>query len=100
MQQKDKGAWRTIRWSPTRETVEDIRKVRAFLQARGLPDVPVFGVVVFLEDKPVTTVTVEQPVVPVLQPSELSYGLEDTYFSKKDRLDQLTANKVATLLFG
>jgi hypothetical protein len=100
MQQQDKGSWKTLRWSPTREVVEDVRKLRAFLQARGMPDVPVFGAVVFLENKPITTVTMEQPVVPVLQPFELSYGLEDTYFARKDRLDQLTANKIATLLYG
>ncbi|MCA9915873.1 MAG: NERD domain-containing protein [Anaerolineae bacterium] len=100
MKQRDKGSWRTLRWSPTKEVVVDVEKVRQFLEARSLPDVPVFGVIVFTEEEPATLVTTDQPVVPVLQPHELSYGLEDTYFSKKDRIDQLTANKTATLLYG
>lgn len=100
LKQRDKGAWHTLRWSPTKEVVVDVEKVRQFLEARSLPDVPVFGVIVFTEEEPATLVTTDQPVVPVLQPHELSYGLEDTYFSKKDRIDQLTANKSATLLYG
>ncbi len=100
MKQRDKGSWRTLRWSPTKEVVDDVEKVRQFLEARSLPDVPVFGVIIFTEEEPATLITTEQPVVPVLQPHELSYGLEDTYFSKKDRIDQLSANKTATLLYG
>lgn len=100
MKQRDKGSWRTLRWSPTKEVVQDIERVREFLAARSLPDVPVFGVVVFTEAEPATLVTTDEPVVPVMQPHELSYELEDSYFSKKDRIDQLTANKAATLLYG
>jgi hypothetical protein len=100
MKQRDKGSWRTLRWSPTREVVQDVEKVREFLEARSLPDVPVFGVIVFTEAEPATLVTTDQPVVPVIQPHELSYELEDSYFSKKDRINQITANKTATLLYG
>lgn len=100
MRQKDKGEWQTLKWSPTKECVADIKKLREFLQSRGLADAPVFGVVVFTEQEPATIVTTDKPVIPVLQPHELSYGLEDSYFSKKDRLDQLAANRIATLILG
>lgn len=97
MQQKDKGEWKTLRWSPTKEAVQDIKKLREFLAARNLLDVPVFGVVVFTEDAPATRVTTQDPVVPVVQPSELSYELSDGYFAQ-ERIDQLTVNKIARLL--
>lgn len=100
MQQKDKGEWRTLRWSPTRECVTDINKLSEFLEARNLPDMPIYGVVVFTEAEPSTIVTTENPIVPVLQPDELMYGLERTYFATEDRLDQLTVNRIARLLLG
>jgi len=100
MLQKDKGQWKTLSWSPTKECVDDIKNVRQFLQARGVADVPVFGVIVFTQDDPGTVVTMEKPVVPVLIPDELSYGLANTYFGKTDRLDQASANEVAKLLYG
>lgn len=97
MRQLDKGQWRALRWSPTDEAVKDIQKLREFLQARNLTEVPVFGVVVFTEDAPATQVTVEAPVVPVLQPQDFEVGLRD-YFGK-DRIPQATANQVARLLY-
>ena len=100
MKQKEKGEWQSLRWSPSRECVDDIKKIREFLAARGHADVPVFGVVVFTEEEPATLVTTENPLMPVLQPNELSYGLADTYFAKTDRIDQQTANDVATQLYG
>jgi hypothetical protein len=99
MKQKDKGEWQSLSWSPTVEVVEDMRKVREFLQTKGLAQIPIFGVVMFTEDAPATRVTTENPSVPVLQPQELAYGLEDTYFAQRDRLDQLTANKIAETLY-
>lgn len=100
LEQRDKGNWKPLRWSPTEEVAEDVRKVREFLQTRGLPEMPVFAVVVFTEDEPATRVTTEKPVVPVMQPYEMAYSLENSYFAQRDRLDQLTVNKVIKTLFG
>ena len=98
MQQLEKGNWKVLNWSPTKDCVADVRKLRTFFEKRGMVDVPVFAVVTFTDDAPATIVTTEKPVVPVLQPNELAFGLDNTYFSKKDRIDQLTANKIAKLL--
>lgn len=99
LRQKDKGDWVTMRWSPTRETVDDIRKVREYLDARGLPDIPVFGVVVLTKDAPLAQVSQQNPIVPALHPNELSYDLSDTYFAK-DRIDQATVVRIAEMLFA
>lgn len=98
MRQQDKGDWKTMRWSPTKECADDIIKIREFLAARGVGQVPVFGVVVFTSD--ITTVSLEKPTLPVLQPWELEQGLNATYFANRDRIDQLIANKIADLLTG
>jgi Nuclease-related domain len=99
LKQKDKDDWQSLTWSPTKECVDDIKKIREFLAARGLPDVPVFGVVVFTAAPPETQVTLEQPLVPVLQPHELSYGLVDNYMANTKRIDIATVNRVLNLLY-
>jgi Nuclease-related domain len=100
MKQRDKGDWQALRWSPTREVVEDVNKIREFLQTRNISEIPVFPVIIFTEDQPETRITLEKPTVPVMQPPELSYGLSNSYFGKRDRIDQLTANKVTDTLLG
>ena len=100
MKQADKEDWKPLGWSPTRECVDDIKKIREFLAARGMDDVPVFGVVVFTEDPPATRVTLEEPLVPVLQPHELSYGLVDSYMKDARRIDIPTVTKVVNALYN
>lgn len=97
--QKDKGEWKPMRWNPTREVVEDVRKIREYLKDYKLPDVPVYGVVVFTDDPPTTQITKQDPVVPVLHANELSYGLQDTYFAKS-RLDAEAVQQVVNLLYN
>ncbi len=98
MKQRDKGEWRTMRWNPTEEAVSDIKSMREWLKARDLPDIPVFGAIVFTHEVPETQVTAQSPVVPVLHTSEFSYRLQDNYFAK-DRLDQPRVNRIASLLY-
>lgn len=100
LQQVNEGNWKPLSWSPTEEVADDVEKIREFLQARNLSQIPVFAVVVFTEDQPATRVTTESPVVPVLQPQEMTYGLDHTYFAEHSRLDQPTVNKVIKTLFG
>jgi hypothetical protein len=99
MKQKEKGDWKTLRWSPTREAVDDVKSLREYLETKNQIDVPVYAAVVFTEDTPATTVRQVNPTVPVLQPAELPSGLADTYFARTDRLRQLKVNKIARLLY-
>jgi hypothetical protein len=98
MRQKDKGDWHTMRWNPTEEAVSDIKAMREWLKARNLPDIPVFGGIVFTREVPELQVTAQNPVVPVLHTSEFSYSLQDNYFVK-DRLEQQTVCRIASLLY-
>lgn len=99
MKQRDKDNWQPLNWSPSEEVATDVKKVREFLQTRGLPEIPVFAVVVFTEDQPATRVTTENPTVPVMQPFEMAYSLESSYFAQRDRLEQLKVNEVIKALF-
>lgn len=99
MKQRDKADWKALGWSPSEEAAADVKKVREFLQTRGLPEIPVFAVVVFTEAEPATRVTTENPAVPVMQPFEMAYSLETSYFAQRDRLEQLKVNEVIKALF-
>lgn len=100
MKQRDKGNWVPLGWSPTKEVIADVNKIREYLQNRNISQIPVFPVIVFVEDEPKTRISTEKPTVPVMQPHELAYGLSNSYFAKTDRIDQLIANKVTDTLVG
>ncbi|MCU0511093.1 MAG: NERD domain-containing protein [Anaerolineae bacterium] len=99
IRQRDRGQWVTMRWNPTRETADDVQRLREWLRVRGLPDVPVFGVIIFTKEMPEAQVTAQNPLVPVVYLSEISYALSDSFFAR-DRLDAATASKIALLLYG
>lgn len=100
LKQRDKDNWKPLGWSPTNEVAADVSKIREFLATRNLTEIPVFAVVIFTEDQPATRVTTENPVVPVMQPFEMAYSLETTYFADRNRLEQLKVNSIITALFG
>jgi hypothetical protein len=99
MRQEDKGEWDVMRWSPTKEAIDDIHSLREFLSKKGLPDVPVYGVVLFIRENPDVQISVKNPVVPIVTLSEFSYSLNDNYFAK-DRINQETINKLVQILYA
>lgn len=99
MQQREKGEWTPLNWSPSEEAVEDIKKLREYLKRRDLEYVQVWGVVVFTKSPPVTQITLENPQVAVAFIDELSYKLSDTYFAKV-RVEKDDLAKLAKLLLN
>lgn len=99
LSQKDKGEWRLMRWNPTREVVADIKKIREYLNDYNLQHVPIFGVVVFTEEPPITQFSVKHPIIPVIHLSDISYSLQDGYFAE-DRITKQTAQEVVNLLYN
>ncbi len=97
--QRDKGEWKPMRWNPTREVVADVQKIREYLTDYDVKDIPVYGVVVFTEESPLTQFTLQDPVVPVTHLSQLSYSLQDTYFAK-DRIQPKIVQQVINLLYS
>ncbi len=92
--------WRTLRWSPTQEALDDMQRLEAFLQAKGVEVVPMFGVVVFTEPHPKAIVTTTNPALPVAQFEDLETKLTLNYLAKRDRLPQATVNAIAEWLFA
>lgn len=68
-----------MRENPTQEAVKDVNALRAYLQPRGLGDVPVYAVIVVVD--PQTAVTVQQPVVPVAHMHNVQRALYDNYLA-------------------
>jgi hypothetical protein len=99
MVQRDKGAWKTLEWSPSDEAIEDIKKVRAYLTEKGIDKPQVFGVVVFTNPAPQTVITASNATVPVAQLDTLEDRLLGNYLAKRDRHDLATVAEIAKLLF-
>lgn len=97
--QRDKGAWRTLNWSPSDEVIEDIKKVRAYLTEKGIDKPQVFGVVVFTSPEPQTIITRKESTVPIAQIATLEERLLGNYLAKQDRHDVATVAEIAKLLF-
>jgi hypothetical protein len=100
LRQRDKGQWGTMRWNPTQEAVDDVKRLREWLKTRGIPDAPVFGAVVFVQEAPSAQVTAKSPIVPAIYLSEMTDEIRNPYFAKQDRLAQPVVNQIATLLYG
>lgn len=95
--QNRRGDWRPLGSSPTREVVADIDKLRAYLSARNLGDVPVYGVIVFTREQPELQLMGKMPVVPLTHLSSLLVNLGDNYLAK-ERIDgRRIADTVRTL---
>ncbi len=99
MLQKDKGAWQTLSWSPTDEVIDDIKKVRQYLQSNGIENAQVFGVIVFTSPSPQTIITARDNTVPIAQVETLEEKLDSNYLAKKDRHDVATVSKIAQILY-
>lgn len=97
MKQNAAGEWVPFGFSPTRQAVEDVDHLRAYLQKRGL-DVPVFGVVVFIGDQSAVTIAERAPVVPVSHLNTLLQNLQPNYLANTNRIPQAMVTRVRRLL--
>lgn len=87
------GEWVPAGFSPTREDIADIRKVREYLAKRGVGDVPIFGMVVFTPDPQRVGLTTRSPEIPVTHLINLYPALQNGYLSAPP----LDANQVAVI---
>jgi hypothetical protein len=85
--------------NPTNECIADIRKVREYLDKRQLPNVPVYGVVIFMKEEPRVRLSARDPLVPITHLQSLVVSLQPNYLAK-DRIDQPTVEAVRRHLFG
>jgi hypothetical protein len=93
------GNWVPLRYNPTKQAVDDIQHLREYLAKKGIPDVPVFGVVVLTQDPPATQLSVENPVVPAAQLQGVMDILQNNYFAK-DRVDVPTSAAIIKTLYN
>ncbi len=84
---------------PSVEAIADIRKVREYLEKHHLPNVPVFGVIVFTKPPNVVRLSARDPVVPPSLLQDLFHNLQPNYLAK-DRIDQPTVEQIRHLLLG
>ena len=94
----NKGEWLPAKFNPTAEDAVDIKAVREYLTQHGLREIPVYGVVVFTHEPPLTHVVAREPVVPVAHLSELMDAIQPNYLAR-DRIDQATVDRIVKLIY-
>ena len=98
MKQNKQGEWYPARTNPTADDIVDINAMREYLTSNRMPDVPVFGVVVFTTEEPVARVIAKEPTVPLAHLSDLVDVLQDNYLAR-DRIDKATVDRIVKLIY-
>jgi len=98
LERKPSGEWLPARVNPTREVVEDIQLVRELLERRSLPDVPVYGVIVFTKDDPLVSISAREPVVPITLLPSIVTNLSSSYFAKERIPPEVVASVVRVIM--
>ena len=99
LKQNQKGEWIPAGINPTREAIDDIRKMREFLAKHNLGEIPVYGVVVFIVEPPHAQLMAKEPTVPLTHLHSLNDNLQTNYLAK-DRIDLTAVTAIVRLLFG
>jgi hypothetical protein len=97
MQANAQGQWKPMPFNPTKDAVEDVKALRDYLALKGQPDIPVFAVVVFVEDDPLAHLILKNPVVPATHMTSLHHRLQQNYLAK-ERIDRRTVEAIVEIL--
>jgi hypothetical protein len=84
--------------NPTRDVRHDMDNLNKYLADNQFTGMPIFGVVVFVKEPPVTQVTGIQSELPVAQLSNLIEALVPNYLSQ-DRLNDQQIQKLVGLIY-
>lgn len=94
-----RGEWLPANINPTREAIADIRKIKEFLAKRGLQDIPIYGIVLFIVEPPQLQLMAKEPTVPITHLSSLHANLQSNYLAK-ERVDPAGAAAIVRYLLG
>lgn len=92
------GEWVPSRVNPTAEDIVDIKAMREYLDQNRVPDIPVYGIVVFTKAAPLVEVVAKEPTVPVAQLKDIMVVLQDNYLAR-DRISQPAVERVVDLIY-
>lgn len=94
------GEWLVLSSNPSKNVLEDMDNLDSYLANRGLPNFPIFGVVLFTQNEPHFSLQRSgMNPVPAAQLRDFKDRLQDTYFAQQ-RIDNTTAKRVYKLLYN
>jgi hypothetical protein len=96
--QNRSGEWVPASTNPTADDIVDIKAMREYLRTKSLPDVPVYGVVVFVREEPLTQLMTKEPTVPVAHLSQVLDVLQDNYLAV-NRIDAPLVRRIVDLIY-
>lgn len=92
------GEWVPAGFNATVEAAVDVKALRKYLAARGLGELPVFGVVVFMRNPPEVKIEHKDPLLPSTTLGGLMKTLERSYLAKV-RIQPQQIKAVVDLLY-
>ncbi|TVR22014.1 MAG: NERD domain-containing protein [Anaerolineaceae bacterium] len=97
MKANAQGHWKPLSFNPTKEAIDDVQALRRYLVAHGQADIPVYGIVVFVESDPDAHLTLKNPVVPATHMTSLHHRLKQNYLAR-ERIEQRTVEAIVEIL--
>jgi hypothetical protein len=85
------------RMNPTRECVTDVYALRKYLAQKQLGNVPVYGIVVFID--PNVQLTARQPIVPIAELRTLMQAIRADFMRQETRIDAQTVQRVVDTIY-
>jgi hypothetical protein len=83
--------------NPTSQVLDDIKSLGEFVARRGVTNLPIYGVVVFVKEPPLVVLKANNPTVPSAQLSGLVDTLVPNYLSE-ERIDSQNVQKLVKML--
>ncbi|MEL6151861.1 MAG: nuclease-related domain-containing protein [Chloroflexota bacterium] len=95
-----RGEWVPMQTNPTKDTDVDVEAVRKFMGGHRFRNLPIYGVVVFVNEPPQLIVRTERPTIPVAHLTGFYDALADNYLAEERFQDPKLIARIGDLLFG
>jgi len=92
--------WTPMNTNPTKEAVVDVEAVRKFLGEHRFRNLPIYGIVVFVNKPPQLVVRTVKPEVPVAHLNGFYDAVVNNYLEEERIRDPKLLKRIGDLLFG
>jgi hypothetical protein len=99
LRKNKQGDWTPWTINPTHDTLVDVKAVDRFLRRKKLPELDIYGLVVFIEAEPNVTLKLQNPAIPVTHLAEAFDTMKGEYLAAQ-RMDGRLVEQVTRLLLG
>ena len=93
--------WSALDWSPTEEVQSDMRRLRQWMNKRGIHEVPMHGAILFVQEYPLARINQKPPVkVPAVHIGDFRKALEATYLAEQTPVQPQVLRRLTQLILN